>query len=30
LLKRRFPFHFGDADTVLFALNDVIYTLKRR
>jgi hypothetical protein len=25
-----FPFHFRDADTVLFALNDVIYTLKRR
>ena len=25
-----FPFHFRDADTALFALNDVIYTLKRR
>jgi hypothetical protein len=24
-----FPFHFRDADTVMFALNDVIYTLKR-
>jgi hypothetical protein len=24
------PFHFRDADTVLFALNDMIYTLKRR
>jgi hypothetical protein len=25
-----FPFHFRDADTVLFALNNVVYTLKRR
>jgi len=24
------PFHFRDANTVLFALNDVIYTLTRR
>jgi hypothetical protein len=25
-----FPFHFRDKDTVLFALNNMIYTLKRR
>jgi hypothetical protein len=25
-----FPFHFRDNDTALFALNDVIYTIKRR
>jgi hypothetical protein len=25
-----FPFHFRDKDTVLFALNNFIYTLKRR
>ena len=25
-----FPFHFRDKDTALFALNDVIYTIKRK
>jgi hypothetical protein len=25
-----FPFHFRDKDTALFALNDMIYTIKRR